>query len=142
MSDLVVAEAVHHRSMGAAEVANAWLQVLSGGHVPGRPTFLKTVRTAQGSTHRVSVLLEPATPDASSPSPRAIAEPSLAATASAAMNQFSSARVSFTATRIDDPNAKVEIPLSLADDLLMSPIDLVVGGESELRALKEDDCKS
>jgi hypothetical protein len=30
LSDIVVAEAVYQRSMGAGEVANAWLQVLSG----------------------------------------------------------------------------------------------------------------
>ncbi len=132
LSDIVMAEATHQRAIGQAEAANAWLQVLAGHPPPGDPVFLRTQRHGQGSTHRVTTLLEAADP-APADNPRAIAEPSLAASAAAAMPGFAQAVVRLSATLVDTNAAAGHIDLSLGTDLDMAPIDLVVGGMSELQ---------
>lgn len=62
LSDLVVAEAVHHRAGGSAQTAAAWLRVLSGGPIPHRPDFLRTRRSGHASDYRVSVVLPQVAP--------------------------------------------------------------------------------
>ena len=77
LSDLVVAEAVHHRASGAADVASAWLRVLSGGPIPHRPEFLRTYRSGHASDYRVTLVL-PQVPPAQEGSPLRLAEYGLA----------------------------------------------------------------
>ena len=90
LSDLVLAEAAHQRSMGQAEASKAWLNVLSGGTIPGTPQFVRSQRSAQGSTYRLSFVLPPGTPPAA-PTPREIAEPALAAFAASYLAPFANA---------------------------------------------------
>jgi hypothetical protein len=129
LADLVLAEAVHQRAHGHAGAANAWLQVLSGQPVPGHPAVVRTVRSGHASSHRVAWLLNPA---ASGNSARAIAEPALAALASAALAGFQNSSV---AIEISTPDAEpaATIVARLAADLGLEPIDLLIGGESEVR---------
>ena len=129
LSDLVLAEAVHQRAHGHSGAANAWLQVLSGQPVPGHPAVVRTIRSGHASSHRVAWLLDPA-PVGNTP--RAIAEPALAALASAALQGFSVASVR---VEISTPTAQpaATIVASLAADLGLEPIDLLIGGESEVR---------
>lgn len=78
LADLVVAEAVHHRTAGAADVASAWLRVLSGGPIPHRPEFLRTHRSGHASDYRVTLVL-PQISAATSGTPLRRAEYALAA---------------------------------------------------------------
>lgn len=136
LSDVIMAEAVHHRAMGAVETANAWLQVLSGGHVPGKPVFLRTQRVMQASSHRVSLVV----PQAEIPlnplltSPRRSAEPGLAALADllSAAHGGPDPAFKIKATLVADPARKASLKLRLRTDLGMEPIDLMIGGQSEL----------
>lgn len=136
VSDLIMAEAVHHRAMGAVEAANAWLQVLSGGHVPGRPVFLRTQRTMQASSHRLTIVLPDAAPpaDPTRSSPRRSAEPGLAALADAiaVANGGPDPEITLSAELVADPARQASVRLRLGQDLGMEPIDLLVGGLSEL----------
>src|SRR5262249_34008744 len=129
LADLVLAEAVHQRAYGHAGAANAWLQVLSGQPVPGDPAVVRTVRSGHASSHRVAWLLDPA---AAGTAARAIAEPALAALAVAAFDGFQSADV---AVEISTPETTpaATVPPRRAADLGLEPIDLLIGGESEVR---------
>jgi len=132
LADIVTAEAVHLRALGQADAANAWLQVLSGDAIPGPPTFLRTQRTGQGSTHRVAVLLAPKRPSAGD-APRAIAEPSLAALLADRLANFANAAARVTIAGVDGA-ADVTRDYALAADLGLAPIDLMIGGEGEIVA--------
>lgn len=130
LADIVIAEATHLRAMGQADAANAWLQVLSGETIPGKPTILHTRRNGHGSSHRIVVLLD--TPDSNSGnSPRSIAEPALAALAASRLSGFDTAFV--TVGIGNEPGMPpTTVQFTLADDLGLEPIDLLVGGESEI----------
>ncbi len=132
-SDLVIAEAVHQLAAGNAEAAGAWVRVLSGDPVPGDPEVVRTHRTGQASSHRVPVVLDPRS--VRSKNPRSTCEPALARLASHELSAFSRARVEVTATATSlstgNPVQRVK-RYRLGRDLDLEPIDLVVGGESEL----------
>ena len=130
LADIVMAEAAHLRVQGQADAANAWLQVLSGETIPGLPSVLRTRRSGHGSSHRIAVLLAPAAPSGND-TPRAIAEPSLAALAAERLGVFGQAVVRLT---VHDPSggAAFERDYKLEGDLGLKPIDLLVGGESEV----------
>jgi hypothetical protein len=130
LADIVLAEAAHLRAMGQSDAANAWLQVMSGETIPGRPSVLRTRRNGHGSSHRVVVLIDPADPEPGD-SPRAIAEPALAELAAARLANFDSAFVT-VAVRGANGDAPLVRQLTLAGDLGLAPIDLLVGGESEI----------
>lgn len=133
VSDIIMAEAVHHRAMGAVEVANAWLSVLSGGTLPGRPTFLRTQRPGHASSHRVALVMPQALPgDPATSAPRALAEPGAAALALALLGPTANLTLRAAAHLVADPSAKVEVKLNLDSDLHLHPIDLLIGGKSEM----------
>ncbi|UZE97472.1 hypothetical protein [Alkalimarinus alittae] len=131
LSDLVMAEAVHQRAQGAVSAASAWLQVLSGGHIPGEPVFLKCQRHGQGSSHRVSMMLEE-TEITENDSLRAVAEPAIAALAQQALSGFDSANINVQVSSLDNPEGALSVVMNLRSDLGISPIDLVIGGKSEI----------
>jgi len=133
VTDIIMAEAVHHRAMGAAETANAWLNVLSGGTLPGRPIFLRTRRPGHASSHRVSVIFPPASPvaDPSTVSPRVIAEPGAAALAEVLVGTTAAMKVRVEAVLVSDPVVKATLDFTLGT-LGMSAMDLMIGGASEL----------
>ncbi len=130
LSDLVMAEAAHQRSMGQAEASKAWLNVLSGGTIPGTPQFIRTQRSAQGSTYRLSFVLPKSSPPAGA-TPREIAEPALAALAASYLTQFANASVRVTIERTNDPAKRHSLDVRLQADLGMHALDLVLGGRSE-----------
>lgn len=130
LADIVVAEAAHLRAMGQSDAANAWLQVMSGETIPGRPSVLRTRRNGHGSSHRVIVLIDSAELR-SGDTQRAIAEPAVAAFAATRLANFDSAFVTVTVAGVDG-SAPIERHLTLAGDLGLAPIDLLVGGESEI----------
>lgn len=133
VADIVMAEAVHHRAMGAAAAANAWLSVLSGGTLPGRPVFLRTDRPRQASSHRVTLLVPAAaTGDPETAAPRALADPGLAALAAAVAGDVDALTLEAGAVLVSDAAATAALKLSVGRDLGLSAIDLMVGGESEL----------
>ncbi len=75
-----MADAAHHRVMGAAETANAWLSVLLGSKLPSRPAFPRTNCKRQASSHRVMLILLDAQPgDPNGSFPCALANLGLAA---------------------------------------------------------------
>jgi len=131
-SDLIVSEAVHQRVLGQSQVAKAWLQVLSGGAVPGPSDFIRTRRPSQGSTYRVNWLLQPTVPN-DLQSPREKANPALAQLARRALTNFGSLSITADLRLSSDNTASTTVNLSLRDDLGMSEIDLVIGGTSELQ---------
>jgi hypothetical protein len=132
LSDLVLAEAVHRRAMGHAEAAKSWMNLLSGTAVPGDPIFTRTQRHGQGSTYRISILATPATIPADAV-PREMAEPTLAAIAGDLLPDFASLSAVVTLSRLDDPARRHSLSASLVSVLGIRPIDLVIGGRSELR---------
>ena len=109
------------------------LQVLSGGHVPGRPQFLRNHRPSQGSEHRLSALFPPEAEASGNRSPRAIAEPVVAALAERAAGNLRDANVRLLVTSLADPAVSVKIDLKVESDLGLEAIDLLIGGESELK---------
>ena len=132
LADVVMAEATHQRALGRGAVANAWLSVLSGHPPPGRPEFLKTQRHGQGSSHRVSLLTAAEGP-ADGAAPREIAEPALAALARRMMPDFDAAALTVQLFLGDQP-ASPPTTIRLGEHLGMSPLDLIVGGTSEIEA--------
>ena len=133
VSDIVMAEATHHRAMGAVETANAWLSVLSGGTLPGRPVFLRTDRKRQASSHRVMLMLPQAQPgDPATSSPRALADPGLAALADTLVPDAGDLTVEVAAVLVADPGQAAALTLSVGPDLGLGAIDLMIGGDSEL----------
>lgn len=130
LADIVVAEATHLRAMGQAAAANAWLQVLSGETIPGNPSAIRTRRNGHGSSHRAVVLLEPAPPQANL-NPREIAEPNLAALAATRLDGFDTAFARVMVETADAAGVDTT-QFTLAGDLGLTPMDLLVGGESEV----------
>ncbi|SLN36680.1 hypothetical protein ROG8370_01516 [Roseovarius gaetbuli] len=136
LCDVVMAEAVHRRALGQADAANAWLQVLSGYPPPGVPIFLKTQRQGQGSSYRVSILMPQTDPDPAA-SPREIGEPVLAAFARRVLDGFENARLemalSVPVAGATGAAPATSVSMRLKHDLGMTPIDLVIGGVSEIQ---------
>ncbi len=130
LSDLVVAEAAHQLTLGNAGAAHAWMQVLSGDPPPKELVFLRTPRDGQGSTYRWSLVREPSA--AHGNGPRARIEPSAAALASEILEDFEACRVGVSVPV--DGGAPVALSLRLRAELGMEPIDLIVGGASEVRS--------
>jgi hypothetical protein len=132
-ADLVMCEATHLRANGQHTAANAWLAVLGGEPVPGEPTFIRTLRSGQGSSHRVVVAFEPvAVAGLDSPTPpRVLAEPAVAAAAADLLPQAATAAVDVVVGAADG-SAPRRIRLRLTTDLGLVPLDLVVGGQSEI----------
>jgi hypothetical protein len=134
LSDVVMAEAVHQQAQGSVEAANAWLQVLSGDPAPGRPSFAATNRPGQTSTHRLMLMLDAAEPpDSPEAQFREIAEPTLAALAVEAAPVFGDLTVEVRAIRAAESDARARRSFALESDLGMAPIDLMIGGASELQ---------
>ncbi|MDA3859248.1 MAG: hypothetical protein PF480_13700, partial [Roseovarius sp.] len=136
LSDVVMAEATHRRALGQADAANAWLQVLSGHPPPGVPIFLKTQRQGQGSSYRVSILMPEIAPDPAA-TPREIGEPGLADFARRVLDGFQNARLEMS---LSVPVAggtgtppSTTVSMHLHRDLGMTPLDLVIGGVSEIQ---------
>ena len=132
LADIAVSEAVHQRTLGQAEVAKAWLNVLSGSPVPGDPVFLRTQRQGQGSSHRVSLLFTSPAPSPQA-APREIAEPGLSSLAATLLPGFAATAVLLTLQRNDDPNRRFAMTVPLRSGLGMKAIDLVIGGISEIK---------
>lgn len=132
LADIAVSEAVHQRTIGQAEVAKAWLNVLSGAPVPGDPVFLRTQRHGQGSSHRVSLMFASPAPSPQA-TPREIAEPGLSTLAATMLPGFATTAVLLTLQRTDDPNRRVDLTVPLKNGLGMAAIDLVVGSISEIK---------
>jgi hypothetical protein len=133
IADFVLCEAVHQRTLGNPEAANAWLQVLSGEPGPGEPVFARTHRHGHGSSHRV-MLVVPAADATADLSPREVAEPSLATLASDAMPGFDGAAAVVVLDPAVEPDRPgVEERLRLREDLGITPFDLIVGGGEEVR---------
>lgn len=135
LSDLIVAEAIHHRAMGAGDVANAWLQVLSGSPVPGEPIFLKTQRQGQASSHRVVMGLIPQAIEHTGleyGSPRSIAEPAISRLAEQLLPEYDNAKITLTLMDKDTKSTLLKLDFYLKKNLYMYEIDLVIGGKSEL----------
>lgn len=126
LADVVMAEAAHQRTLGRGGAASAWLRVLSGHPPPGQPAFLKTQRHGQASSHRVSLMVEAKAP-APNDTPREIAEPALAALARRVMPEFGAAGLNAQVAGGDQTAI-----LSLGGDLGLAPLDLVIGGVSEI----------
>jgi hypothetical protein len=129
VSDVVMCEAVHQRTLGQSENANAWLQMLSGGPVPGEPVFLRVQRHGQGASHRVALLMHIDAPPASA-APRELAEPTMAAFAEQPLAEFRNVSIPVT---VSTKLGHVVVQVAPVEDLGMCPLDLVIGGESELR---------
>jgi hypothetical protein len=127
LADLVVAEAAHQLTLGNTGAANAWMQVLSGDPPPHELVFLRTPREAQGSTYRWALLRAPVA--SASSNPRALIAPTLAALSAEVLGNFQSAAVSVSLLAAD---GTVATSTFLLQDLGVEPIDLAIGGESEL----------
>jgi hypothetical protein len=133
LADLITAEAVHQRALGAGDAAAAWLGVLSGGSVPGKPAVLKTQRYGHGSDHRVSLLLPVGGQARSEAAPRTLGDANFAAMAAALMPRFAQAYIEVRVALVEQPETVASQRLKLADDLGMTPVDLVIGGLSEVK---------
>lgn len=131
LSDLVLAEAVHRRAMGQAEAAKAWINVLSGSTVPGDPIVTRTQRHGQGSSYRATLLATPVV-SAADAAPREIAEPTFAAMAAALLPSFATLSAVVSLTRVDEPTRRHRRTINLRAVLGLRPIDLVIGGRSEV----------
>ena len=124
-----MAEATHQQALGRYDIANSWLEVLSGHPPPGIPAFIRTYRKGQGSTHKFAMMFKQinSTP---SMSPREIVEPALAEFARIHFPQFGSLTLRISVT------SEVNLPtvdVNLKNDLKLKPIDLVIGGVSEVQ---------
>ncbi len=130
LTDLVMAEALHQRTLGNLEASQAWTQVLSGGAAPSVPAFVRTRRMGHGSSHSIMAVFE-AKEAADSASPREVASPALAAAAAAAMPTFERCKVELGLLASGDLPGQA-VRYALQADLGMTPLDLVVGGAEEI----------
>lgn len=134
LADLVLCEAMHLQASGQPGAAKAWLGVLTGDPVPGEPTFVRTLRSGQDSSHRVMAVFHPvsvADVDAEVP-PRDVVEPTLAAAAAKLLPELAAAVVDVVVGPTGDVGDAERTRLAVAADLGMSALDLVIGGESEV----------
>lgn len=130
LSDLVVAEAVHHRAGGSADVAAAWLRVLSGGPIPHRPEFLRTERSGHASDYRVTLVL----PQAAAPqsgSPLRLAEHGLALLLDQAVPELSDG-VALVSIRLEN-ELLYEKEIGLQKHLSLDPVGVAKLGPERLR---------
>jgi hypothetical protein len=132
LADLAMCEAAYQRTIGQVGAAAAWLKVLSGGGVPGEPQFVRTQRQGQGVSHRVAMLVKQS-PNLKSGSPRDVAEPALSQLTKDIMPNFSlgHAKVSVALGPAGEGKS-FSFDALLQQDLLLSPLDLAVGGKGEL----------
>lgn len=132
LADLVTAEAVYNRTLGSTEVANAWLQVLSGGSIPGELRFLRTHRRAQASSYRLTQLFSKAEV---ANSLREEVEPHFAQFCRDALKDFDDVQLHVTLKNSDSAASQsTEVSLSFKfADLGMQAIDAVIGGRSEVQ---------
>ncbi|MFA3919693.1 hypothetical protein [Ruegeria hyattellae] len=130
LSDVVVAEAVHARAGGSAEVAAAWLRVLSGGPIPHRPEFLRTRRSGHASDYRVSLLLPQTAPAKMGP-PLAMAEYGLATMINQAVPRLE--EILATASLIRDGEVLHKVSVSIGKHLELDGVHLGKLGVDALR---------
>lgn len=134
LSDLIMLEALHQRTIGNLEASNAWMQVLSGESTPSAPVFVRTRRSGHGSSHRVMVVL-PAVEAPTGAPPRTVAAPTYSELLEGNLSGFDECRVRVVFTSQGDSDSPVVLQreFNLAADLAMTPLDLAIGGGDEVR---------
>ncbi len=102
------------------------MSVLSGGTPPATNEFLATSRRGQGSSYRIAYVAKPPAGTVGA-SPRALAEPLLAALAHEVLAGFGRCHITISISVPDpEPPASETVRVSLAGDLGMEPIDLLL----------------
>jgi hypothetical protein len=133
MSDLMLAESVHHLVNGNALRAGATVDAIGRGDTP--PPVLDITRTPRRSgavTHRLFLTLDGAAPSGWATTPRTQAEPRLAALAADMLG--APARVLASANIVGPTGGAVAtIAMTLAD-LAIGPLDVLAMSSSELAA--------
>lgn len=133
VSDLTMAEAVHQMAIGNNAAANAWINVLSGEPVPSSTAFVSTRRDGHGSTHRVSLVLDPDAPPSDGDNPREVIEPAIGRLAARLLDGFDACAVGVSVPALASGDAApLTLELRLGADLGMMPVDVVVGGRNEV----------
>jgi hypothetical protein len=139
LSDVVMAEAVHHRTGGSAETAAAWLRVLSGGPIPERPDFLRAARSGHASDYRVTLVLPPVSDPDAGPALR-LAEPGLAAHFDRRYGQI--VTTPFRAQILLGGEPVYSAKLTLADSLGLPAVGAARMGEAAVRTALEREIAS
>ncbi|WP_299690047.1 hypothetical protein [uncultured Tateyamaria sp.] len=124
-SDLVLAEAAYQRAKGAAERANAWLSVLSGGAVPERPAFISSMRAGHASDHQIGMALVPATRKQAGSALLALADPNLAAYCATLTPLKKDLAMRVEVRRVDDGSRIFREQMGGRKSPLPSPVELV-----------------
>lgn len=141
ISDLVIAESVHHVAQGNPVRAGATLEAIAEGEAPSPELeVIRTPRTGIAITHRIAVVFSepPSTPDWGAKTPRASAEPFLNAWAAQLLGPAASdatCRVEYRDRATGDVLGQKEVSL---DDLGLSPIDLLYLPEAEGEAQRSE----
>ncbi len=128
LADLVMAEAVYQRMQGEPSVANAWLQVLSGGAVPDRPEFIRSERLGHASDYRVSVVLPLADQIDMDVSPLRQADPGASAFLADLAPAFNDLNAAPSLRLSGDDDPFWHEPLSLAKQMNLTPAELAMDG--------------
>jgi hypothetical protein len=141
ISDLVIAESVHHVAQGNPVRAGATLEAIAEGEAPPPELeVIRTPRTGIAITHRIAVVFSepPSTPVWGAETPRARAEPFLNAWAAQLLGPAASdatCRVEYRDRATGDVLGQKEVYL---DDLGLSPIDLLYLPEAEGEAQRSE----
>ncbi|MHA6323759.1 hypothetical protein [Roseivivax sp. CAU 1753] len=130
LSDLVMAEAAYQRARGAAERANAWLSVLSGGPIPERPQFIHSQRSGHASEHRVMLKLSEGTvtapEDTIATGLMEMADPDLAALATTMFPKLALDTLLVRVAFVDSSARDVELPVSFDQTLNLPALELLM----------------
>ena len=141
ISDLVIAESVHHVAQGNPMRAGATLEAIAEGEAPPPELeVIRTPRTGIAITHRIAVVFSepPSTPVWGAETPRASAEPFLNAWAAQLLGPAASdatCRVEYRDRATGDVLGQKEVSL---DDLGLAPIDLLYLPEAEGEAQRAE----
>ncbi len=130
-ADVAVAEAVYQHIRGNPERVRAWMEAVEGGSVPPDPEVLRTPRSSSRRVQRAAIPVAfRESPPASGASLRSLADPGLDALAAALLGVTGDLPITVE-TAGEEASTRA---LFLNEHLGMRPIDLVFGGEPEIRA--------
>jgi hypothetical protein len=131
VSDLYIAEVVHHMAQGNTSRVAAWLEVMEGKITPPEPEVVKTPRNGQAQLQKIIYPLPGEDSPDCNTDPRVLADPAVANYCAVQLTPYIEADFQVTVTARNQDEVVYCVPLAL-DDIRMNPIDLVVGGKAEL----------
>lgn len=148
-ADIALSEILYQHMKGNVDRAAAWLDFLDGEVIPPEPEFIRTPRTGNQHATRVYLVIEPPTNndeilpngDIDLPGystfrkffPRQMISPIINHFCNNILGDFATTDLQISFSKSDESSDQILIQVNPRTDLQFEAIDLLIGGESELR---------